>query len=188
MKVIAGLGNPGPRYRNTRHNAGFLVLDELASRFGVSLDREKHKALLAEVSRGGGRVVLMKPLTYMNRSGQAVAPVIRNAPNGPGDLLVVVDDADLPLGRLRLRLKGSAGGHNGLKSIIEHVGSQDFARLRIGVGKEKGSSGLADHVLASFTPGERETLEHVLKRAADGVLLYLNEGAERAMNEVNQSD
>ena len=186
MKVIAGLGNPGPRYRNTRHNAGFLVLDELASRLGVSLDREKHKALLAEVSRGGGRVILLKPLTYMNRSGQAVAPFIRNAPNGPGDLLVVNDDADLPLGRLRLRVKGSAGGHKGLKSIIEHVGSQEFARLRIGVGKEKDSSGLAGHVLASFTPGERETLGEVVKRAADGVLLYLDEGPERAMNEINR--
>ncbi len=185
MKIIAGLGNPGPRYRNTRHNAGFDALDRLAERLGAAFNREKHKALVAETRRGDESLVLIKPLTFMNRSGQAVAPFVRYAPNGPGDLIVVVDDAELPLGRLRLRGRGSAGGHNGLKSIIEHLGGEDFARLRIGVGKETDNADLADHVLGRFTPGERAAVDAALDRAAEGLLCYLDEGLTAAMNRVN---
>ncbi len=186
MKLVAGLGNPGPRYHGTRHNAGFMTVDRLASQLGVAFNREKHQALLAEARVGGEKVLLAKPLTFMNRSGAAVAPLIRNTPEGPSGLLVVTDDTELPPGRLRMRAKGSSGGHNGLKSIIAHVGTQEFARLRIGVGKGDGGA-MTGHVLGRFTPEEKPVFEEAVERAANAVLLFLEEGLERAMAMANQA-
>lgn len=185
MKLIVGLGNPGPQYRNTRHNVGFLVVEELARRWGVAFDQEKHSALLARAQRGGSVVWLLKPLTFMNRSGIAVAGASRNRVPDLRDLLVVVDDINLPLGQLRMREKGSAGGHNGLKSCIEHLGTQEFPRLRIGVGENEAGSNLTDHVLGTFSPQERPAVERSVERAANGVALFVESGVHSAMNEVN---
>lgn len=186
MKLIVGLGNPGPRYRNTRHNVGYQVLDLLAARWGVAFDREKHQGLVASVRLGAENILLLKPLTYMNRSGLSVAEATQNKVPDLADLLIVVDDVNLPFGRLRMRERGSAGGHNGLKSVIEHLGSQDFPRLRIGVGENKAGEALTNHVLGSFRPEERAELESVIAQAADGVAAFVEEGVNSAMNEVNK--
>ncbi|MCP4639592.1 MAG: aminoacyl-tRNA hydrolase [bacterium] len=185
MKIIVGLGNPGTQYRNTRHNVGFRAVDCVTDRLGISGSREKHDALLAEGRLGAERILVVKPLTFMNRSGLAVAKAARNAIEDMGDLLVVVDDVELPLGRVRFRASGSAGGHNGLKSIIEHVGTRDFPRLRLGVGREASGDGLIDHVLSSFRPEEWPVVNEMVERAADGVLRFLEAGIETAMNEFN---
>ncbi|MCL4216409.1 MAG: aminoacyl-tRNA hydrolase, partial [Candidatus Hydrogenedentes bacterium] len=137
MKLIVGLGNPGTRYRYTRHNVGFEVVDKLAGQLQVSLTQEKHGGLYCETRHAGAKLLLLKPLTFMNRSGSAVALAMRNSTMEPGDVLVIADDVNLPLGQVRLRAKGSAGGHNGLKSVIACLGTQEFPRLRIGVGEEE---------------------------------------------------
>lgn len=186
MKLIVGLGNPGPQYRHTRHNVGFQTVDRLAERWGVAFDQEKYGGLLARAQHGHQAVLLLKPLTYMNRSGAAVAAAARNRAPDLADLLVVVDDVNIPLGRLRMRERGSAGGHNGLKSIIEHLGTQDFSRLRIGVGENKAGQDLTDHVLGTFSPLERPVLERMLERAANGVVAFVEGGVRQAMDEVNK--
>lgn len=185
MKIIAGLGNPGPGYRNTRHNLGFLLLDQLAARFGVAFDKEKHQGLLAQARHGGEKVMLVKPQTFMNRSGDCLAPVCRNVIFDPAELLVVVDDINLLLGRIRFRAGGSAGGHNGLKSIIERLGSPDFHRMRMGVGDERKGRDLADHVLSSFLPEERPAVAAMLDRGTDAAIAWLDGGIDRAMNTYN---
>ncbi|MBN2311940.1 MAG: aminoacyl-tRNA hydrolase [Candidatus Hydrogenedentes bacterium] len=185
MKVIVGLGNPGPRYRNTRHNLGFRVLDCLAGRLGAGFSREKYGGLMAEAACDGQRLLLLKPLTFMNNSGVAVAQAARNNVHGPDDLLVVVDDVDLPLGRVRLRARGSAGGHNGLKSVIEHLGTREFARLRMGVGKDAGPGELIDHVLGTFQPEEWPVVDRMVEQAADVAQRFVAVGVEAAMSECN---
>lgn len=187
MKVIVGLGNPGPQYRWTRHNLGFLVLDALAASLGSEFLKEKHQGLLAEASTAGTRLLLIKPMTFMNRSGDCVAPASHNKVDSPADILVITDDVNLPLGKLRIRTGGSAGGHNGLKSLIERLGSQDFPRLRLGVGDQRANGDLADHVLAKFHPEEKDTVDEMITRAVDATLTWAQHGAERAMNEYNQS-
>jgi len=182
VKVIVGLGNPGPRYRGTRHNVGFMTVDEVAARLAVAFDREKYQGLVAQGQWQGAKVLLLKPMTYMNLSGQAVAQAVRNAVDSLADLLVVADDVNLPLGRLRFRREGSAGGHNGLKSIIERVGTQEFSRLRIGVGENRAEADLVDHVLGVFTPEERVVMAESIARAADAVLAFVAEGMDKAMN------
>lgn len=188
MKLIVGLGNPGPQYRNTRHNAGFVVLDRLAAQLGVTFDRSKFDGEIATAQRGNQKVVLLKPQTFMNRSGISVAKAGRNLSNGPRDLLVVTDDINLPLGRLRFRPGGSAGGHNGLKSLIEHLGTETFARLRMGVGEGESHGETRDHVLSTFTPKERPIVDQMIERAVEGVLVFLDEGIERAMERFNGTD
>lgn len=184
MKLIVGLGNPGPRYRGTRHNVGFEVLGRLEARLGVTCDREKYRGLTAETQRGGVKVALLKPMTFMNLSGESVAMAARNRVTSPEDLLVIYDEADLPLGRIRLRKDGSAGGHNGMKSIIERLGTQGFPRLRVGVGKDVGA--LADHVLSRFHPDERPAVDEAVERAAEAALTWLDEGIDSAMNTFNR--
>jgi PTH1 family peptidyl-tRNA hydrolase len=185
VKLIVGLGNPGPKYSNTRHNAGFMVLNRLAERLGVSF-REVRQTLLAEVEWEGERVVFLKPLTFMNRSGLAVA---RAAGEMVGeahtDLLVVLDDVYLPVGKLRLRRGGSSGGHKGLDSIIECLGTEEIPRLRMGVGEDEEEEELADHVLGPFTQEEMVTVKGVVERAADAVLSFVRFGIDHAMNEFN---
>ncbi len=185
MVVIAGLGNPGPKYDGTRHNAGFEVLDALAARHGTRLEREKHQGLLAEIRFGGERVVLVKPLTYMNNSGQCVARIARYTNTPPASVLVVCDDINLPVGRLRLRMKGSAGGNNGLKSIIALLGTDAFPRLRIGVGDSEAGRDLRDHVLSTFRPEEKPIIEEAVARAAEAAEVFATEGNEQAMNRYN---
>jgi len=185
VKIIVGLGNPGPQYARTRHNLGFNVLDALAARLGTALDREKHQGLVAEARIGGDKVMLVKPLTYMNRSGDCVARLARNNVFDPSDILIAVDDINLPLGRLRFRAGGSAGGHNGLKSLIERLGSRDFHRMRMGVGDERQGPDLAGHVLSKFRPDEREAAEELVDRAAAAAVAWAESGIDHVQREYN---
>jgi PTH1 family peptidyl-tRNA hydrolase len=186
MKLIVGLGNPGSEYRDTRHNVGFLVADELARRWRVpDAWREKFEALHIRTIAGEHPVVVAKPLTFMNLSGHAVAGLAGFYKIDPADVLVVTDDVALPLGRLRARPEGSAGGHNGLKSIIQHLGTQAFPRLRIGVGRGDDRRDLVDHVLGRFEAGERETVSAAVLRAADASERFLTDGIERVMSAFN---
>lgn len=188
MKLLAGLGNPGPQYRDTRHNVGFLVIDELARRWHVDGWRESFQALSAKTLVGGETVLLAKPLTFMNLSGESVAGLARFYRIAPADLLVIVDEAALPLGRLRARREGSAGGHNGLKSIVQHLGTTGFPRLRIGVGRGDERRDLANHVLGRFEASERDTIAAAVLRAADAAEMFVSEGIERVMNAFNAAD
>jgi PTH1 family peptidyl-tRNA hydrolase len=182
MKAIVGLGNPGAEYQATRHNVGFAVVDFLARRWNVRLKSWKSVAALAVVSDRD--VLLAEPKTFMNASGEAVARITAFHKIESDDLLVVVDEAQLPLGRLRLRRAGSAGGHNGLKSIIEHLGP-DFPRLRIGIGLGDPRRDLVDHVLSSFENNERATASEAIARSADAVEVFVEEGIGQAMNRFN---
>lgn len=186
MKAIVGLGNPGKQYDRTRHNIGFVALDAVAARLGTALDRTKFDGAYAEAMHRGEKIRLLKPETYMNLSGGAVAKMAHNAVQDWADLLVIVDDVNLPLGRLRMRSEGSAGGHNGLKSIIEHIGTKDFARLRIGVGDNRQGNNLSDHVLGKFRPEERAAVDDAIDRAVDAVFVYMDEGIDAAMNRCNR--
>ncbi len=189
IQLIVGLGNPGPQYANTRHNCGFMVVDRLAERWGIPLVLEKRfQGSYGEGLALGGKRRLLKPETYMNRSGEAVRAVLDWYKLAPSSVLVVYDDTDLPLGRLRLRGSGSAGGHNGMKSVIQHLGSEAFPRLRLGVGKPKGNQDMVGHVLGRFEPAEQAVLERVLKAAVEAVECCLQEGLGAAMNRFNPLD
>lgn len=187
MRLIVGLGNPGREYRDTRHNVGFTVVEEIARRHGLALAMGPAQVPETFIAKryGSDPLLLAKPLTYMNRSGDAVAALTRYYDIGADDLLVVVDDAALPLGRLRARSRGSAGGHNGLKSIIERLGTMEFARLRLGVGRGDPRRDLADHVLATFEPDEKAALEDLITRAADAAEMFAVDGIEKVMNAYN---
>lgn len=185
MKLLVGLGNPGPQYRDTRHNAGFMVADALAARWGVDQWREQHRALTASVRVGAEAVLLAKPMTFMNLSGEAVTGLARFYRVEPADVLVIVDEVALPLGRLRARPEGSAGGHNGLKSVIQHLGTTAFPRLRVGVGRGDARRDLADHVLGRFEPSERAEVEAAVLRAAEAAETFVSDGIGRVMNAFN---
>lgn len=182
MKAIVGLGNPGSKYYGTRHNIGFAVLDELGRRAGVEFGSSSVDALVAKWRERDA--LLVKPLTFMNLSGEAVGGILRYFRIEPADLLVVVDEVHLPLARLRARRDGSAGGHNGLKSIIAHVGAE-FGRLRVGVGRGQSERDLADHVLAKFDRGELEEVARMTSRAADAAEMFIASGIETVMNGFN---
>jgi PTH1 family peptidyl-tRNA hydrolase len=182
VKLIVGLGNPGAEYDGTRHNVGFSVADELARRWHV---RWKSWKSAADVAAATAReTMIVKPRTFMNASGEAVGRLAAFYKTAPADILVIVDEVQLPLGRLRLRRSGSAGGHNGLKSVIQHVGA-DFARLRVGVGRGDPKWDLADHVLSTFTVDERAVAAQTVTRAADAAETFVTEGIEAAMNTFN---
>ena len=183
MKLIVGLGNPGPKYRGTRHNIGFAVLDEVVSRRVLGFESSPVEALVAR-ARGEQPVLVAKPLTFMNNSGEAVGSLLRYYKVDVQDLFVVVDEVQLPLGRLRARPAGSAGGHNGLKSVIAHVGEQ-FARLRVGVGRGDRERDLADHVLARFDRDEEDEVARMTARAADAADLFVTADIEAVMNAYN---
>ena len=186
-ELIVGLGNPEPKYDNTRHNIGFNAVDELAKIWQLDLKENKRfQGLFAEgVASGGKKIRLLKPLTYMNRSGQSVRAVTDWYKLKPQSVLVIYDDMDLPVGRLRMRLSGSAGGHNGMKSIIAHLGGKDFPRLRIGIGKSDGQKGTVSHVLGKFAPEETKTIEEVLYVSVKAIELSLKEGVEKSMSRYN---
>ena len=187
MKAIVGLGNPGNEYRGTRHNVGFTVVDELAGRASVGFESAPADALIAKWRRSGDVVLLVKPLTFMNLSGQAAGELARYFKIEVADLIVVVDEVHLPLGKLRARQRGSAGGHNGLKSIIAHLGDE-FARLRVGVGRGADQRNLADHVLSRFEKDETAEVERMTAPAADAAEMFIASGIGAVMNAFNGGD
>jgi PTH1 family peptidyl-tRNA hydrolase len=182
MKAVVGLGNPGDDYKGTRHNVGFEVVDELAKRWDAKLKKWKATAAAALVKDRD--ILLAEPTTFMNDSGRAVNAIMSYYKMAPQDVLVVVDEAQLPLGRLRLRPSGSAGGHNGLKSVIEHVGSE-FPRLRIGIDRGHRDWDLSDRVLSRFPPVERPAVDEAIQRAADAIEVWADFGIHVAMNRFN---
>lgn len=185
MKLIVGLGNPGAAYRHTRHNVGFEVLDRLASRLDLEFSREKFGGQIAGARVEGEKVLLLKPLTYMNLSGESVAQAARFHADSPADILVVYDEVDLPVGALRLRKQGSAGTHNGMKSVVEGLGTDEVPRLRVGVGAELTRGERIAHVLGKFKPEERDVIEQAIERAVDACVCFLKEGLDAAMNRFN---
>jgi peptidyl-tRNA hydrolase, PTH1 family len=186
MKLVVGLGNPGSRYAGTRHNVGFDAVDLLAERHGAQWSAAPRgiEALVAPWKMGGA--MFAKPLTFMNLSGGAIVALLQFYKIDPADLLVIVDEVQLETGRLRVRPSGSAGGHNGLKSVIGSLGSDAFARLRIGVGRGDSRRDLADHVLAKFDADERETIADAIGRAADAAEIFVSDGPAEAMNRFNR--
>ncbi len=185
MKIVVGIGNPGKRYENTRHNLGFRVVDRLAAEHGIETSRRRFEARVGEGRIEGQQVLLVKPQTYVNLSGSSVAPLLRWHRCSTDDLLVVCDDLNLELGRLRLRRRGSSGGHNGLASLIECLGTEEFARLRVGIGRAAEGNAVA-HVLGSIRPEEEEAVASAVGAAAEAVRLWLRQGVDAAMNEVNR--
>jgi len=179
--IVFGLGNPGEEYLMSRHNIGFMVADALAMDLGLRF-RVSGEALVARASRGGEGLVIVKPLSYMNRVGRVLKEVLAKRNDS---FLVVTDDVDLVLGCFRLRKKGGAGGHNGLASIIEHLGTEEFARLRVGIGPRPDGAELSDYVLAPFSSDEKEVLGEIIAEARDAVTLVFNQGMDAAMNKVN---
>ncbi|HEY7499397.1 MAG TPA: aminoacyl-tRNA hydrolase [Vicinamibacterales bacterium] len=186
MKLIAGLGNPGRKYAGTRHNVGFEIVDALAARHGLEWESAPAEAMMAKWRSANALVV--KPLTFMNLSGHAVGELLRYFKIEFSDLLVIVDEAQLELGRLRTRPGGSAGGHNGLKSLIEQLGTQEFPRMRVGVGRGDARRDLADHVLATFDRDERTIVGEAVARAVDAVEVFIADGIGPMMNRFNRKN
>jgi len=188
LHLIVGLGNPGAEYANTRHNAGFSLVEKLAARWRAGWAHErKFQARLARIERNGRRVLLCQPQTFMNLSGEAVRAVMDFYQLPPEHLLAAVDDADLPLGEVRLRAGGGSGGHHGLESVEQHLGTPEFARLRLGIGRKDGAREITDYVLSRFDAPEAALMEKVLDRAADQAECWLADGIEMAMNRFNGS-
>ena len=186
MKLVVGLGNPGREYAETRHNIGFWAVDLLADRWGLRFNQKRARSQVAEGRRGEERVALAKPLTYMNLSGEAVRQLMRELGVGLEDLVVVYDDVALPLGKLRLRRSGSAGTHNGMRNIVACLGSQEFARVRIGVGAVPGGEDRADFVLAPFGPDEQPVARDAASHAADAIESLLDRGWVPTLTEYNR--
>lgn len=184
MKIVAGLGNPGAQYADTPHSVGFETVDRLAAAAGVAWEEKRaFRCLMAKCVCAGVQTLLVKPQTFMNLSGESIAPVVKYHNAAPADLVVVQDDIDLPVGRIRIRKGGSHGGHNGVRNIIERLGSGDFLRVKIGVGKDR--SDVVGHVLGKFDPETRKTMDSVVATAADAVEAILRDGPDRAMNDFN---
>ncbi|PNH20316.1 aminoacyl-tRNA hydrolase [Lachnospiraceae bacterium] len=186
MYIIAGLGNPGTEYEHTRHNAGFQAVDCLAERMNTELREKKFFALCGKTVFCGERVLLMKPQTYMNRSGESLRAAADFFRVEADHIIVISDDINLEEGQLRIRLKGSAGGHNGLKSVISQLGSQEFRRIRVGVGAKPENWDLADYVLGAFKGDDRERMEEAYRNAAEAACLMITDGEEKAMNRYNR--
>jgi len=187
MIIIAGLGNPGSKYRDTKHNLGFMTVDLLAERHGIKVKKLKHKALYGEGMISGKKVLLLKPQTYMNESGQSVRSAMEYYGTAIEDLIVVYDDVDLPLGSLRIRKKGSSGSHNGMKSIIYLLEDDGFPRFRIGIGADRGSVPLSNYVLSGFPEERIDEVRDAVIRCADALELMIAEGIESAMLKFNNN-
>lgn len=185
VKLLVGLGNPGGEYAGTRHNVGFMVISRLAAEIGVRANKSAHGALIGEGRFGGERIVLAQPQTYMNRSGAAVEALLRAYRLDLADVLVICDDLDLPLGRLRLRSQGGDGGHRGLRSIIYSLGTNEFSRLRLGVGRPLAKEETVEYVLTKFAPEEQSLLDEEIEAAVAGIRRWLFDGVDKAMNQVN---
>ena len=187
MYLIVGLGNPGKEYGNTRHNIGFDVIDVLAEEEKISVFEKKHKAIIGKGYIGGEKVILAKPVTYMNLSGESVRELVDYYKvDEKEDLIVISDDISLDVGQLRVRKKGSAGGHNGLKNIIQHLGHDTFMRVRMGVGEKPAGYDLADYVLGHFSKEERKVMDEAAKTAAEAIRTMINVDVDTAMNRFNQ--
>lgn len=184
--IIIGLGNPGKKYERTRHNAGFMAVDEISRRTGIAVTQEKHHSLIGKGRICQDEAVLAKPQTYMNESGRAVAALLQDAYLEPDRLIVLHDELDLPLGTVRIKTGGGHGGHNGLRSIIENIGTSDFTRIRIGIGRPAAGMDAADYVLTSFGADERTIAAEATVRAADAVMAIVSDGVTGAMNAINQ--
>ncbi|WP_141503719.1 aminoacyl-tRNA hydrolase [Paenibacillus luteus] len=186
MKWIVGLGNPGTAYQGTRHNVGFMVIDELAKRWGISVTQSKCKALIGEGNVQGTKVILIKPMTYMNLSGESVRSFMDYFKADLEDGVIVYDDLDTEIGKLRLRYQGSAGGHNGIKSLIQHLGTQTFDRVRMGVSRPQPGMNIADYVLSSFPKSEKDKLETMIADACDAIEFRLKAPFEETMAKFNR--
>jgi PTH1 family peptidyl-tRNA hydrolase len=184
--VVVGLGNPGKKYERTRHNAGFLAADELARRLHIEISQEKCHSLIGRGRIEAAPIVLAKPQTYMNESGRAVAALLQDFYVSPGDLIVIHDELDLPLGTVRIKTGGGHGGHNGLRSIIEFLGTSEFIRVRMGIGRPAPGVDSADYVLSPFLADEQQAAAEAAGRAADAVLAIASQGMTRAMSLFNQ--
>ena len=185
MKIIAGLGNPTKQYEGTRHNVGFSVIYRLADKYNIKMNIARHKALIGTGVIAGEKVMLVMPQTYMNLSGEAVGEIMRYYKAEPSDLIITYDDIDLDVGKLRIRAKGSAGGHNGMKSIIAHVGSEEFDRVRVGIGHKPPEFDLADYVLSRFGKDELPLIRDAVDKATDAMEVIIRSGIEAAMNMYN---
>ncbi|MCM1252792.1 MAG: aminoacyl-tRNA hydrolase [Clostridium sp.] len=187
MYIIAGLGNPGGKYENTRHNAGFMVIDAAAEKHHIAVTEKKHKALIGKGMIGGEKVILVKPQTFMNLSGESIREVIDYYKiEEKSELIVISDDISLDVGMLRIRKKGSAGGHNGLKNIILHLGHDEFQRIKIGVGEKPTDYDLVDYVLGHFGAEDRTIIEDCVKKAVEAMEVMITDGADAAMNQFNK--
>ena len=186
MYIIAGLGNPSKEYEKTRHNAGFDTIDLLAEKLGIDLTEKKHRAYCGKGMIGTEKVLVLKPQTFMNNSGESLRDAADFYKVEPEQILVIYDDISLEPGQLRIRMKGSAGGHNGIKSIIAHLKTQDFPRIKIGVGAKPERMDLADYVLSRFSPAEREKMEESFREGAEAVITFLKDGKDAAMNQYNR--
>lgn len=187
MKWIVGLGNPGPNYEKTRHNVGFMALDALAERHGLKFNQNKCKSVIAEGMIGGTKTVLIKPMTFMNLSGEAVRAYMDYYKVSLEDMIVVYDDLDTIVGKIRLRYQGSAGGHNGIKSIIQHTGTQSFNRVRMGISRPEPGYAIVDYVLGTFPKKEREQLQHMVEETCDALEFSLGHTFEQTMAKFNKS-
>ena len=186
MYIIAGLGNPTSKYDKTRHNVGFDVIDALADKYSIRVDNAKHRALCGTGLIGSEKVLLMKPQTFMNLSGEAVVDALNFYKcDATTNLIVIYDDISMEPGRLRLRKKGSAGGHNGIKNIIAHLGMETFPRIKVGVGAKPEGWDLADHVLSRFSPTDRKLIDESIARSVDAITTIINEDFDKAMNLYN---
>ncbi len=186
MKIIAGLGNPTAKYEGTRHNVGFMAIDKIAQKYGISVDTKKHKALVGKGVIAGQKVILAKPQTFMNLSGDSIQQIAAYYKVEPEDVLIIFDDISLDVGRIRIRKKGSAGGHNGMKSIIACLNSSDFPRIKIGVGDKKPGQDLAAYVLGNIPKADRELMDEAILKAEDAVELIVAGEIEQAMNLYNK--
>lgn len=185
MKIIVGLGNPTAQYHGTRHNVGFAVIHELAEQYNISLDGKKHKAIFGKGVISGEKVILAMPQTYMNLSGESVRELVQFYKVDPEDVIVIYDDINLDVGKLRIRKKGSAGGHNGMKNIIKHLGTEAFPRVRVGVGEKPKHMDLADYVLSRFAKDELDAIREGCTNACKAIAVMVEEDAEAAMNLYN---
>lgn len=188
MYLIAGLGNPTREYEKTRHNVGFETIDILADKAGTTVTEKKHKALYGKGYIGGQKVILAKPQTYMNLSGESIREIADFYKIEPENIIILCDDINLSEGQLRIRLKGSAGGHNGLKNIISHLGTQEFPRIRIGVGEKPRGMDLADYVLGRFPKEQQAVMEEAYRDAAEAACMMIEDGADAAMNHYNRKN
>lgn len=185
MYIIAGLGNPTSKYEHTRHNVGFEVIDRLAEEYHISVDTKKHRALIGKGVIGGQKVILVKPQTFMNLSGESIREVLEYYKADPEELIVIYDDISLEPGQIRVRKKGSAGGHNGIKNIILQLATQEFPRIKVGVGEKPAHMDLADHVLGRFHQADRQAVDGAEEDAAKALACILEHGVEAAMNAFN---
>jgi peptidyl-tRNA hydrolase, PTH1 family len=185
MKLIIGLGNPGKQYEQTRHNVGFMVIDKLSKELSIPLDRHKFNGIYGIGHISGEKIILLKPLTYMNLSGECIRPLMDYYEINDDEIVVIYDDLDLPVGKIRLRAKGSAGGHNGIKSMISHLASQEFNRIRVGVDRPNNGMKISDYVLGQFTKEEEQGIQEAIDRSVNACEKWLSTSFIQVMNEYN---